>query len=118
MFYWIQNTAVRGQTVQLREQVSELQLVVQYFDEAKELGVETFDVKWPIASHPKNRCRYDQNAEIAHNPRFRLIPPAGTNRVGLHVGFRIKMPHREGWSHITTVVDDFYLGYEEKPGGS
>jgi len=118
MFYWIQDTATPSMTAQLREMVSQVQLVVQYFDEAKELRVEQFDVKWPIASHPENRCRYDQNAEIAHNPRFRLIPPEGTNRVGLHVSFRIKMPHREGWSHITTVVDDFYLGYETDPGGS
>jgi hypothetical protein len=115
MFYWLQNTAQADRTAQLRENVSEVQLVVQYFNEATELGLEQFDVKWPVASNPKNRCRYDQNAAVAYNPRFRLLPPDGTTRVGLHVSFHIRMSYREGWSHVATAVDEFYLGFEEDP---
>jgi hypothetical protein len=110
MFYWPQNTAQPDKRPQLRDLGGRINLVVTYLDGDKLIDKDELAVRWPVASNPKNTCRYDQNAPMAYNPRFRLVPPPGTNRIGLNVSCEAHLPYQEGRSHVTFAVDDFYLG--------
>jgi hypothetical protein len=118
MFYWPQNTAEASKSHQLREIGGRISLVVTYLDGDKLVDKEQFELRWPVASNPNNTCRYDQNAPMAYNPRFRLVPPAGTKRVGLNVSCQAFMPYQDGRSHVTFAVDDFYLGLAESGAGN
>jgi len=110
MFNWIQNIADGGKANQLPIVGSYVELVVEYLKGNERLGADGFRVDWPVPKGPGVVGRYDQNADTAYNPRFYLDPPKGTDRVGLHVNFVVNMPYRDGFAHITSAIDDFWLG--------
>ena len=59
--------------------------------------------------------RYDQNAGQPYTPRVILDPPAGIDRVGVHVNFMVHAPYKDGFRLINAAIDDFFLGPLNKP---
>lgn len=112
MFNWIQNVAEAGKAAQLRTVGTEVDLVLEYLHGRERVGAEGFHVDWPVPQGPGAVGRYDQNADTPYCPRFRVVPPEGTDRVGLHVNFLVNMRYRDGWCHVNAAIDDFYLGAE------
>lgn len=110
MFNWIQNIADGGKAGQLRIVGTYVELVVEYLKGNERLSADGFRVDWPVPKGPGAVGRYDQNADTVYNPRFHLEPPKGTERIGLHVNFFVNMPYRDGFAHITSAIDDFWLG--------
>jgi hypothetical protein len=115
MFNWIQDTADGGKTSQLRIVGTYVELVAEYLHGKERLGARGFRVDWPIPKGAGSVGRYDQNADTAYNPRFYLEPPKGTDRVGLHVNFVVNMPYRDGFCHVSSAIDDFWLAPADKP---
>jgi len=115
MFNWVQNIADGAQAAQLRVVGTNIELVVEYLQGKERLGAKGFRVDWPVPKQPGQVGRYDQNADKAYNPRFYLEPPKGTDRIGLHVNFVVNMPYRDGFRHITSAIDDFWLVPADKP---
>ncbi len=109
-FNWIQNVSEGSKTPQLRIVGTEIELVVEYLQADRRISADAFHVNWPTPANPGSVGRYDQNAGRPYNPRFRLDPPAGTDRIGLHVSFVVNMPYRDGFAHVLSAIDDFWLG--------
>ncbi len=115
MFNWVQNIADGAKANQLRIVGTYVELAVEYLKGNERIGAEGFRVDWPVPKGPGCVGRYDQNADTAYNPRFYLQPPKGTERIGLHVNFFVNMPYRDGFVHVSSAIDDFWLGPVEKP---
>lgn len=110
MCYWVQNTDNPAKHYFMRDIGSSLEYVVRYLDGTDELARESDHLDWPTAANGGNTNRYDQNANAAYNPRLRLLPPTGTNRIELNINVPIDMVYADGRPHVSFVVDDFYLG--------
>jgi hypothetical protein len=115
MFNWIENIAEGGKADQVRVVGCYVDLAVEYLKGNERLGAEGFRVDWPVPKGPACVGRYDQNADGAYNPRFYLQPPKGTERIGVYVSHFVNMPYRDGFAHICSAIDDFWLGPVEKP---
>jgi hypothetical protein len=89
--------------------------VVEYLEGEKRLDARSFWVDWPMPRSAANVCRYDQNEGRPYAPRFRLEPPPGTDRVGVHVNFLVHTPYKDGWTLMSAAVDDFLLVPAERP---
>lgn len=115
MFYWLQNCAIPGLRYQMRDHGGQIGAVIEYLDSSlQRINHEQFVVNWPVASNPANRCAYDHNGGLAYNPRFRLIPPAGTARIRVNINVMTHLVYAPELSHQQYAVDEFYLGYEDE----
>lgn len=110
MCYWLQNTNDPARHHYMRNIGSDIQYVIRYLDGTTELDVEQIQLNWPTAANGANIQRYDQNANFAYNPRVRLLPPDGTNRMEVNINVNINMLYADDRPHVSFVVDDFYLG--------
>lgn len=112
MFYWFQDIKSPSLRPELRRQAGDVDVVVEYFDGENRLRFDEFDADWPTASNDANNCQYDQNAGAPYNPRFRVLPPDGTDRIAVHISVatHTQPPLSELYGHG---VDDFYLGVAE-----
>ncbi len=112
MFYWFQDIKSPSLRYELRRQPGDVDVVLEYFAGEERLRVDEFDADWPNPSNEANRCQYDQNAGRPYNPRFRVLPPDGTDRivVSVSVATHTQPPLPELFGHG---VDDFYLGVAE-----
>ncbi len=90
-----------------------MQMVVEYLTGSTPIGNQTFDLGWPICRNAANMCDFDRNAGSVWNPRFRLLPPGGTDHVRLNVAVNIDLLYDPSRGHMVSVVDDFFLGYED-----
>jgi hypothetical protein len=111
MFWWLQHAA-QGKEAELRIIGTQIQVAVEYLRGKERLGTDGWRLDWPVPKCIANVSRYDQNAGSTYCPRFRLNPPEGTQRIGLHVNFHIHAPYLHGWQALIAAMDDFYLGPE------
>lgn len=112
MFYWFQDIKAPRYRPELRRQAGDVDVVLEYFGGAERLRFDEFDADWPNPSNEANNCQYDQNAGRPYNPRIRVLPPDGTDRIAVHVSVatHTQPPLSELFGHG---VDDFYLGVAE-----
>ncbi len=115
MWYWWQDTMNRDGRWQFRYDTSQVQCVVQFLDGAGQvLGTQDIWMHWPWASNPANSNAYDQNGDVAYNPRHSLVPPAGTARIRLNVNNMVYCPYNPAWYHVKIAIDNFYLNYADQ----
>ncbi|HQA00775.1 MAG TPA: fibronectin type III domain-containing protein, partial [Phycisphaerae bacterium] len=116
MFYWLQDTAIPDKRAQLRHRGGRIGAVLQYLDENLQvISSEQHTIKWPVAANVINTCKTDQNAGEAYNPRFQLLPPAGTKKIRVNISVAMHLLYSPELSLTAHLVDDFYLGYSQGP---
>lgn len=114
MFYWVQDAAESTKRAQMREHGGQVGAVLQYLDDSlNEISSDEVLANWPAGSNPLNTSQYDHNGGKAYNPRFSVVPPAGTAHVRVNVNVMTHLLFDPSLSHVQYVVDDFWLGYAE-----
>lgn len=83
-YYWFANVKL-DDNFALRRPLVWVDVGFEYRDGTTILRTDEMHIDFPIASNSANNSRFDQNADKAYNPQLRLLPPDGTNQIGVHV---------------------------------
>lgn len=116
--YWSITTKGGIADTEIRRPFSWIDMHVQYksgtVSNSPVLRTDALTANWPVPSNPNNNQRRDFNANTVYHPQFRLLPPNGTRRVGVHVRLWINCsPHAS--ELVDIAIDDVSLRYLTLP---